>query len=50
MTGPFWASMSRFVVAMSARNAKSLDDYRGAFQSLLNSFVPMRVTVSRARE
>jgi hypothetical protein len=33
-----------FVVAVSARNAQSLDESKGAFQSLLNSFVPMKVT------
>jgi hypothetical protein len=33
-----------FVVAVSARNARSLDESKGAFQSLLNSFVPMKVT------
>ena len=32
-----------FAVVMSARSEKSLEDYRGAFKSLLNSFVPMRV-------
>jgi len=33
-----------FVIAVSARNARSLDESKGAFQSLLNSFVPMKVT------
>jgi len=33
-----------FVIAISARNARSLDESKGAFQSLLNSFVPMKVT------
>jgi hypothetical protein len=33
-----------FVVAVSARHARSLDESKGALQSLLNSFVPMKVT------
>ena len=33
-----------FVVAVSTRNARSLDESKGAFQALLNSFVPMKVT------
>ena len=33
-----------FVVEVSARNARSLDESKGAFQSLLNSFVAMKVT------
>ena len=33
-----------FIVAMSVRNGRSLDEYKGAFQSLLTSFVPMKVT------
>ena len=36
-----------FVVAISARRAHSLDEYKGAFQSLLNSFVPMKVTAPK---
>jgi len=32
-----------FVVVVTARNARSLDESKGAFQSLLNSFVPMKV-------
>jgi hypothetical protein len=33
-----------FVVAISARNAKALEDNQGAFKTLLASFVPMKVT------
>ena len=33
-----------FVVTVSARNSRSLDESKGAFQLLLNSFVPMKVT------
>ena len=36
-----------FTVAISARHAHSLDEYKGAFQSLLNSFVPMKVTAPK---
>ena len=32
-----------FVVVISARNADALKEQKGAFQSLLNSFVPMKV-------
>jgi hypothetical protein len=37
-----------FVVVMSARTAESLDAHRGDFKSLVNSFVPMKVTSPRS--
>jgi|SRR5690242_11953643 hypothetical protein len=38
-----------FVVVLSARSTDSLRDSRGAFQSLLNSFVAMKVTSAPAK-
>jgi hypothetical protein len=38
-----------FVVVLSARNEKSLEEYRAAFKSLLNSFVPMKLTSPAAK-
>jgi len=38
-----------FVIAISAGTPKSLQESRGAFQTMLNSFMPMRAVVSQAK-